>query len=256
MGKEFSGLRSSYFKEIMFEFPKAREEELDLALHYLQPQVGESILETGAGSGFFTEAIAQHISPSILVASDPSAEQLEALRYLKRDNISIVEGGADTLPLKHPLLRSCCFDAIWSGGSFHHVRNKAIAFDHFYALLKPGGRLVISDVFAGSDLAKHFDLEVAKYCVTGHEVSFLSKEFTDSLCHLSGFQKPEFHDALITWKFARKEDIGHFLYKIHAMIKTTPESCLKNAERILGIKYKNGFYHLNWPLTVAISYKL
>src|SRR5579862_23718 len=182
MGEEFTGLRSQYFKEIMREFPHARQEELQLALEHLQPKKGESILEIGAGSGFFSKAIAEHVYPSHLVVSDPSAEQLEEIGNQK--NISIVKGGADSLPLDHPSLPESGFDAIWSGGSFHHIRNKFLAFTHFHQLLKPGGRLVISDVFAGSNLAKHFDLEVAKYCVTGHEVSFLSKEFADSLCYL------------------------------------------------------------------------
>lgn len=39
------------------------------------------------------------------------------------------------------------------------------------------------------------------------------------------------------------------------MTKSTPEACLLNAERILGVTYKNGMYCLNWPLTVFLTYK-
>src|ERR1700730_7905792 len=101
MKTEFSGLRSAYFKEILREFPHAREEELALALQYLQPKQRESILEVGTGSGFFTGAIADCVSPSILVASDPSAEQLAALPHLTAKNICVVEAGGDNLPLEH-----------------------------------------------------------------------------------------------------------------------------------------------------------
>ncbi len=255
MTHEFSGLRSSYFNEVMLEFPRARAEELSLALHHLQPKPGESILEIGAGTGFFSEAISQRISPSFLIASDPSPEQLHALAEKNVENIQLVPSAVDALPLQHFLLPPCSFDAIWSGGSFHHVHNKTAAFQNFYTLLKPGGRVVIADILVGSDLARHFDLEVAKYCITGHEVSFLSKEFAHSLCHNAGFQEPEFHDICITWNFENKIDIGKFLYKIHAMTKSTPEACLFNAERILGVTYKNGMYCLNWPLTVFLVYK-
>lgn len=188
MTHEFSGLRASFFNEVMLEFPHARAEELSLALHHLQPRSGESILEIGAGTGFFSEAIAQRVAPSFLVASDPSPEQLHALAQKNVGNIQLMHGAADALPLHHFLLPPCSFDAIWSGGSFHHVPNKSSAFQNFYALLKPGGRVVIADILAGSNLARHFDLEVAKYCITGHEVSFLSKEFAIHSVITQGFK--------------------------------------------------------------------
>lgn len=115
--------------------------------------------------------------------------------------------------------------------------------------------MIIGDVFAGSKLAQHFDDKVAKYCVTGHEVSFLSREYTESLCQLVGFQKPEFFDFDARWEFERKEDIGNFLYKLHAMTKTTPEECLHGAEEILGVSEKEGKFYLSWPMTMVIIKK-
>ena len=250
---EFVGIRSSFYIESMQERPEARKAERLLCLKHLKPQPGEAILETGAGGGFFTEIIADVIHPGQLIATDPSHEQLASIQ--PRSNLKTLPSGADTLPVDSPLLKANSFDAIWSGASFHHVPNKTAAFKNYYSLLKPGGRLVITDVFAGSKLAKHFDLEVAKYCATGHEVAFLSKEFADSLCYIAGFEKPTFYDGTIHWEFESKIDIGTFLYKLHAMIKTTPERCLEHAEKILGVKYKNGLYCLKWPLTVLITYK-
>ena len=142
-----------------------------------------------------------------------------------------------------------------SFGAFHHLKQKVKAFENYSRILKKGGRLVIADVFQGSKLAKHFDDKVAKYCITGHEVSFLSKEFTESLCFLTGFEKPKFYDLNIKWKFKNKNDIGIFLYKLHAMTKTTPEECLRGAEKILGIKKINEDYYLNWPMTLFITRK-
>jgi arsenite methyltransferase len=249
---EFNDVRSSYYQEAMIELPHARDEEATTALQFLKPRKGEKILEVGAGGGFFSVQIAAAIKPGILTATDPSSYQLEALTAFQKENIEVIQAGADT-PFLDLELNS--YDAIWSGGSFHHVKNKTQAFQNFFKFLKNGGRLVISDVFTGSDLAKHFDLEVAKYCVTGHEVSFLSEEFADSLCFLAGFQKPQFTKRTIQWQFSSKENLGLFLYKIHAMVKTTPQNCYKKAESILGIEHKNGLYCLNWPLTILMTQK-
>jgi len=250
---EFRGIRSRFYKEIMNEMPEARIEERDLALNSLKPVKGEKILEIGAGAGFFSLAIAKLIYPGTLIATDPSLEQLQGLAECQ--NIVSLAHGADALSVDTPNLEEASFDAIWSGGSFHHVPNKTKAFHDFGRLLKPGGRVVISDVFFGSALSKHFDLEVAKYCITGHEVAFLSKEFANSLCFISGFEKPNFMDVTIHWRFKNREDVGFFLYKIHAMTKSSPEKCLERAAEILGVEYKEGYYCLNWPLTVMISYK-
>lgn len=250
--REFRGIRSNLYKESLKQFPDARDEERALVEKYLKPKKGEIILEVGAGSGFFSGVIADAVGPlGKLFVSDSSEEQLEGVKELGKKNVEIVQAGAGELPIREQY-----FDAIWSGGSLHHVGNKTEAFQNFAKILKKNGRLVISDVFVGSKLAKHFDYNVAKYCITGHEVSFLSEEFTDSLCYLVGLQKPIFYYENVHWKFRSKEDIGIFLYKIHAMVKTTPERCLKEAEEILGVEFKNKMYYLNWPLTIMISKNL
>ena len=170
-----------------------------------------------------------------VIVSDPSEEQLQEVRDLGKKNIQIVADGADTLNLEKETV-----DAVWSFGSLHHCFNKTKSFQNFAHILKKNGRLVIANVYHGSKLAKYFDVQVAKFCITGHEVAFWTDEFAKSLCFITGFDKPKIHSLNISWKFKTKEEIGVFLYKIHAMTKTTPEECLRGAEKILGIKKKDG----------------
>jgi len=245
---EFTGDRANLYKEALREFPHARNEDIEVMKKYLAPKDNEVILEIGAGSGFFSGVISEMSKK--LIVSDPSNEQLEEVKELNKKNIKLVEAGADTLKLKKETA-----DAIWSFGAMHHCFNKTKAFQNFARILKKNGRLVIADVWHGSKLANHFDDKVAKFCVTGHEVAFWTDEFAESLCFLVGFEKPKIHDLNIQWKFKTKEEIGTFLYKIHAMTKTTPQECLKGAEEILGIEKKQGMYCLNWPMRVMISKK-
>jgi arsenite methyltransferase len=243
------------YKDLMKEFPNAREEESAFALRYLNLRKGEKILEVGAGTGFFTIPISEIIEDGLLIATDPSSEQLESIIQYNKKNIRVILAGSDCLPFDQKEFEENSFDAIWSGASFHHVEDKTQAFLDFYRLLKKGGRLVIMDVFSGTALAKHFDQEVAKYCISGHEVSFLNEDFADTLCFLAGFQPPKIIHETIRWKFDSMKDLGIFIYKIHGMTKTTPEKCAKRAEEILGVEYKDGQYYLNWPLSILITYK-
>ena len=248
---EFDGLRAKLYSEALKEFPNARKTDIDLMANYLSPKSGETILEIGAGNGIFSGAIADATLPNgKVIVTDPSREQLFGVSDLGRENIEIRNEGADMLSLQENGI-----DGIWSFGAVHHIFNKTAAFNNFNRCLKPGGRLVIGDVFAGSDLARHFDDRVAKFCSTGHEVSFLSREYTESLCFLTGFEKPEFYDFNAKWVFEKKEDVGAFLYKLHAMTKTTPEECLKGAEEMLGIIEEGGKFYLNWPMTIVVTKK-
>ncbi len=248
---EFDGLRAKLYSEALKEFPHARETDIDLMKKYLSPKLGEVILEVGAGNGLFSGAIADATLPNgKVIVTDPSKEQLFGVSDLGRKNIEIRNEGADKLTLEKGAV-----DGIWSFGAIHHIFRKTAAFSNFNTCLKSGGRLVIGDVFAGSDLAEHFDDRVAKFCITGHEVSFLSRAYTESVCFLTGFEKPEFHDFNAKWVFEKKEDIGTFLYKLHAMTKTTPEECLRGAEEILGVIEENGKHYLNWPMTMVVTRK-
>ena len=247
---EFSGVRAELYKECLREFPHARDEDFEVMKKYLAPKEEEIILEVGAGSGIFSKVLADILKKGKLVVSDPSKEQLEEVKALGKKNIEVVESGADTLNLGKDI-----FDAIWSFGAMHHCFQKSKAFQNFAKVLKKKGRLVIADVWVGSKLAKHFDDKVAKFCATGHEVSFWSDEYAESLCYLYGFEKPKIYNLKIQWKFKSKEDVGTFLYKIHAMTKTTPQECSKGAEEILGVEKKGDLFCLNWPMKVMISKK-
>lgn len=252
--QEFDGIRAQLYKECLKEFPHAREQDISFMKTFLKPQKGERILEIGAGSGFFSRHIAKAIGKKgILVVSDPSLDQLEEVRQLRQENIKtiqFVQFGSATVDFEEKKV-----DAVWSFGAMHHMFQKNKSFENLSNILKPDGRVIIGDVFCGSTLARHFDSQVARYCITGHEVSFWSKEYAQTICAVNGFEEPKFIDVNCKWKFKKRKDIGVFLYKLHAMTKTTPQECLRVAEEILGIKKETNHYILNWPMTFIITKK-
>lgn len=245
---EFSWIRSQLYKECLQEFPTARDLDFETMQKYLNPQENEVILEVGAWSGFFSWKIADKCS--MLYVSDPSSEQLEAVKILWKNNIEVLEWWAEFIELHEKSV-----DAIRSFWALHHCFNKTKAFENFHKVLKPEWRLVIVDVLSGSDLARHFDDKVAKYCITWHEVSFFTKEYFDSLCFVSNLKDNKTTDLDVKRSFNNEEDIWKFLYKLHAMTKTTTDECLKWAKDILWVEKKSTTYHLNRPLTVFTAIK-
>ncbi len=245
---EFSWIRSELYKECLKEFSNARNQDFETMEKFLNPQKNETILEVWAWSWFFSWKIADKCKK--LYVSDPSSEQLQAVKELWKDNISVLEWWAESINLPENSV-----DAIRSFWALHHCFNKTKAFENFQKTLKSWWKLIIVDVLSWSKLAKHFDDKVAKYCITGHEVAFFTKEYFDSLCFVSGFNNVNFVNLDVKRNFQKEEDIWKFLYKLHAMTKTSTEECLKWAKEILWVSQKDLIYCLNRPLTVFMATK-
>lgn len=99
--------------------------------------------DIGAGSGFLTEAL---LAAGLrVVAVDRSERMLEALR--KRlgapAGLELRRGDAGALPLESG---SC--DAVFANMYVHHVERPAGALAEMARLLRPGGRLAVTDLEA------------------------------------------------------------------------------------------------------------
>jgi arsenite methyltransferase len=260
INSEFVGLRSQLYTEALAEYPDAREDDLQFMRRYLNPQPGENILGFSEGNGYFCKEIAEAVGTSgSYLLTDPSQDQLDSLlKNVLPVQVKVQKSGAETLEVSPNF-----YDKIWSFGGFHHCPNQTEAFKRIYKALKPKGKLVIGDVFQESSLAKHFDKHVARYCLTGHEVKFMSDEFARTLCYLGGFldENVEIVDLPQKWRFKIEYDVGAFIYKFHAMTElsgTEPEKIqkvLEGCKEILGIEYKEEMYELNWPMKAIIATK-
>lgn len=248
---EFSPERSRSYKNALSSYPDAWEEDTLLMREYLAPSKDEVVLEIGAGSGFFSFDISDSIGDQgHLFVVDPSPEQLLPIKRADFSNITVIQAHAEEVALP----AGTNLDAIWSRGAFHHVKDKVSTLKKLAENSSKGTRLVICDIFAGTQLSSYFDAHVAVSCTTGHEVSFLSKEFATSLCKTTGWEAPSFVDVALQWHFETKEDIGKFLSLLHS---NKPEfsstDSLLEAEAILGVKKTPRGWALNWPMTVMMT---
>ncbi|MBP7708729.1 class I SAM-dependent methyltransferase [Candidatus Pacearchaeota archaeon] len=257
---EYNGIRARLYEEAMTKFPLARTQDIAVMHELLNPQNGEKIVGIGEGNGYFCNSILDHVRPAgQYLITDPSEDQLSnLLRHVKGHNLQMQVAGAESIELVEGY-----FDKSWSFGAFHHCPNQTEAIKRIYAGLRKDGMMVICDVFQGSKLAEHFDSQVASYCVTGHEVKFLSEAFARSLCYLAGFKRDrvEFIDLPIKWVFDKEKDIGQFIYKLHAMTnlpgdkKSQLEEVLRGCKEILGVNFNGSQYELNWPMKALVAYK-
>jgi len=253
--------RADRYELALANSPHARDMEFDVVDTHLDPRIRDRIIGIGEGNGKFSRYIAEAVGKEgFYFITDPSEYQLKNLRKRVKGLSQI---GVEVASAEEINILPESFDKVWSFGAFHHVADQTEAMKRIYDSLKPNGKAVICDVFQGSDLARHFDAQVARYCLTGHEVKFLSDEFARSLCHLAGFQdeKVSLHDLPIEWEFDSKRDLGEFVYYLHAMtnlpgsVEDKIDAAYRGCQDILGVVEREDKYFLQWPLKALVAEK-
>jgi ubiquinone/menaquinone biosynthesis C-methylase UbiE len=119
---------------------------------------GDSVLEIGCGPGYFSPAVARHLSHGKLVLFDYQPAMLDiAERRLTRRGLSNYErhqGDAKALPFA-----DASFDAAFLVTVLGEVGDAARALAEAARALKPGGRLSVSELAGDPDYVRFDALE-------------------------------------------------------------------------------------------------
>jgi ubiquinone/menaquinone biosynthesis C-methylase UbiE len=130
VASQWDQMRSSFFSEAV------REKALETA----GVQAGKKAADIGAGSGFITEALLRR--GLAVVAVDQSEEMLaEMKRKFLGAQVEYRPGEAERLPLADGEV-----DYAFANMYLHHVERPPQAIAEMARILKPGGRLVITDL--------------------------------------------------------------------------------------------------------------
>jgi len=158
IGSGWDRLREGFFSD------RVRERALAAA----NVPAGGLAADLGAGTGFLTQGLlARDVS---VVAVDQSERMLEGLRrklpWPRR--VACLTGEAEKLPMADGSVDACLANMY-----LHHVERPAVAIREMVRILKPGGRVVVTDLDA-------------------HEFTFLRDEHHD---RWPGFQRSD----VATW---------------------------------------------------------
>lgn len=238
--------------------PEARERELRHLFSLLNPQPGERIWEAGTGNGYLTFPLAEAVGAEGLIRTTDVMEDNIA-DVLRRNAERKLPIEASYLPAGSlEPLEEGAFDAVTSIATLHHFDNRREgtgesgrrgAFKAFFGALKPGGRLVVSDVLHGTITQKYFDaIDDPRFCAPdGHPHDFFTEETLRSAAADAGFTDIAITVEKVPWQFSSTEEAATFVHTIHNAQCSDAES-LALAEQILGMERKNSHHELGWEL--------
>lgn len=113
----------------------------DKALNAAGVQSGQIAADIGSGTGFLTAALVQ--AGLQVIAVDQSQAMLDQMRqnFADVDAIDYRVGESESLPIT-----DASVDYVFANMYLHHVERPAVAIQEMVRILKPGGKLVITDL--------------------------------------------------------------------------------------------------------------
>jgi arsenite methyltransferase len=180
---------------------------------------GETVLDLGSGGGIDVLLSAKRVGPTGKVYGLDMTEEMLALAVRNRDeagatNVEFLKGYMEDIPLP-----ASTVDVVISNCVINLSIDKQRVFDDIHRVLRPGGRIGISDVVADDALSSEQRAERGSYvgCIAG-ALSFAEFE--------SGLRKAGFTDVTI-------ESIDEPTSGIHsAIVKATKAESSSSPERV------------------------
>jgi SAM-dependent methyltransferase len=138
-------------------------------IDHLKLQPGETVLDLGSGPGLDAFLAAKEVSPGgRVIGVDMTPAMLERARRNAEQggyaNVEFREGRLEKLPVE-----DASVDAITSNCVINLVPDKPAVFREIARVLKPGGRLVISDIVLDGALPQAIEKDLYAYvgCIAG-----------------------------------------------------------------------------------------
>ncbi len=136
---------------------------------FLDLKPGETVLDLGSGAGFDAFLAARHVGDTgFVIGVDMTPEMIEKARANATEggftNVEFRQGRLEALPLE-----DASVDAVTSNCVINLVPDKSVVFREVARVLRPGGRMVISDIVLDGVLPQALASDLLAYvgCVAG-----------------------------------------------------------------------------------------
>ncbi|HEB93972.1 MAG TPA: methyltransferase domain-containing protein [Gammaproteobacteria bacterium] len=187
--KEYAHLAQKYDDKWSFYV----EATLQKTLKKIELHSGEHLLDIGCGTGALLAAIEKRYPDAVLAGVDPTQEMLDIAGNRLSKKVHIKRSWAERLPFDTET-----FDVIVFCSVFHYIREPLLALKEVVRVLKPTGRVVITDWCDDYITCQICDLFLRVFN-KAHFKTYRKKEFYQLLSSSGFFDDIEINGYKVNW---------------------------------------------------------
>ena len=231
--------RGSAYDRAMQRYPNARQHEFAQAIESAELVAGMVVADVPAGGGYLSRYLP---SGCRWIGHEPCASFT---------NHGAMTGKSTSL-LPLPWLDAVADVAISLAG-VHHLSDKRPLFSELHRVIKPGGRLIVSDVAAGSAVAHFLDDYVGAHNSTGHDGVFLDDHTFQELRE-TGWTVLYSYTPYFNWEFSTRFEMASFCHELFSLSTSTIAETQTAIETMLGVSDKDdNNVGMNWSLLTVVA---
>jgi len=226
--------------------PRARAEERQVMLDLLAIEPHHVVCDAPAWCGYLADGVTNIVNRKQLICVEPSPRFAAAINSAYTVHCC--------QPSKLPL-PDASVDRFSNMVGLHHLPDRLIGLREAVRVLKPDGRLAISEVIVDTPVARFLNGPVDVYTMAGHRGVFLRPGECHELLTAAGCVAVVEQTHHLHWVFTSTDEMARFCQGLLGMAKASEAQVLAAIYEHFDVEIVDGLVKLPWSLAYAIGVK-